>query len=66
METTMIFWRNLFRTLSPEMRAARELEQARLGVLEAHSAAEYADSMIAYHQARIERLNAFLAQERAS
>ena len=61
----MNFLRNLFRTPSPEMRAARELEQARLSLLEAHSAAEYADSMIAYHQARIDRLGAFLTREAA-
>jgi hypothetical protein len=64
METTMNFLRNLFRSPSPEMLAARELDQARRSLLEAHSAAEYADSVIAYNQARIERLSAFLAQER--
>ncbi len=60
----MNFWRNWFRTPSPEMLATNELDQARRSLLEAHSAAEYADSMIAYHQARIDRLNAFLSQER--
>lgn len=62
----MNFLRNLIRTPSPEMLAARELDNARRSLLEAHSAAEYADSMIAYHQARIERLTAFLSQEHAS
>ena len=47
METTMNFWRNWFRTPSPEMLATNELDQARRSLLEAHSAAEYADSMIA-------------------
>lgn len=61
----MDFLRSIFRTPSPEMRAARELDQARLGLLEAHSAAEYADSMVAYHQARIDRLSAFLTGEAA-
>ena len=62
----MNFLRNLFRSPSPEMLAARELDQARRSLLEAHSAAEYADSVIAYNQARIERLTAYLAQERES
>lgn len=62
----MNFLRNLFRTPSPEMLAARELDQARRSLLEAHSAAEYADAMIAYHHSRIERLTAFLSQEHSS
>lgn len=62
----MNFLRNLFRSPSPEMLAARELDQARRSLLEAHSAAEFADSVIAYNQARIERLTAYLAQERES
>lgn len=56
----MISFRNLFRAPSHKMRAARELSEARLALLEAQSAAEYADCMIAYHTARVERLSAVL------
>ena len=40
----------------------RELDQAHRSLLEAHSAREYAESMVAYHQARIARLSAALRE----
>jgi len=51
----------LFRRPSPEVLAARELDEARRDLLSAQSAAEYADAMCVYHQARIERLRDILA-----
>jgi hypothetical protein len=42
-----------------------ELDQAHRSLLEAHSAREYAEAMVAYHQARIERLRYTLAREAA-
>lgn len=47
---------------SAESLALRELEEARRSLLEAQSAAEYADAMATYHTARIERLCAFLTE----
>ena len=43
----------------------RELDQAHRSLLEAHSAREYAEAMVTYHQNRIERLKATLAGEEA-
>ncbi len=40
----------------------RELDQAHCSLLEAHSAREYAEAMVAYHQARIERLSGALRE----
>jgi hypothetical protein len=42
--------------------AAKELADAELHVLEARTAKEYADSVIAYNVARITRLRKFLAE----
>ena len=42
------------------MLAQRELEQARRQLLEAESAAEYAEAMSVYHRTRIERLTNML------
>jgi hypothetical protein len=42
-----------------------ELDQAHRSLLEAHSAREYAEAMVTYHRARIERLKATLAREAA-
>lgn len=50
----------MFKPPPVEVLAARELNEARKALLSAQTAAEYADSMIAYHTARIERLMAFL------
>jgi len=40
-----------------------ELDTATRSLLEAHSAREYAEAMVTYHQARIERLRTALARE---
>ena len=53
--------RRIFRKVTPAEMAAKELADAELSVLEAHSAKEYADSVIAYNTARISRLKTFLA-----
>ncbi len=47
---------NPFRTPSPEELIARELDQARRGLLEAQTGRDYANAMVIYHETRIERL----------
>lgn len=59
---------NPFRTPSPEELVARELDEARRGLLEALTGRDYAIAMVSYHETRIERLKAQLetvAQEAA-
>ena len=51
---------NPFRTPSPEELIARELDQARRGLLEAQTGRDYANAMVIYHETRIERLRAQL------
>lgn len=51
---------NPFRTPSPEELIARELDQARRSLLEAQTARDYANAMVAYHDTRIDRLRAQL------
>ena len=51
---------NIFKTPSPELLAARELEEAKRELLRAQSAMEYATQIVAYHQARIARLSAIV------
>jgi len=51
---------NPFRTPSPEELIARELDQARRGLLEAQTARDYASAMVIYHESRIDRLRAQL------
>jgi len=51
----------LFQPPSAEVLAAQEYDHARRALLEAHSAREYAEAMVTYHQTRIERLKATLA-----
>lgn len=51
---------NPFRTPSPEELIARELDQARRGLLEAQTARDYASAMVIYHETRIDRLRAQL------
>jgi hypothetical protein len=53
--------RKLFRRLTPAEMAAKELADAELLLLEARTAQEYAASIVAYNEARIKRLRAFLA-----
>lgn len=57
---------NPFRTPSPEELIARELDQARRGLLEAQTGRDYANAMVLYHETRIDRLRAqleMMAQE---
>ncbi len=49
------------RRLTPAQMAATELAEAELHRLEAHTAMEYASSMVSYEDARIKRLRKFLA-----
>ncbi len=60
----MSIWSSLKSICQPpaaEVLAAQEYDQARRSLLEAHSAREYAEAMVTYHQTRIERLKATLA-----
>jgi hypothetical protein len=45
-----------FRTPSAEELIARELDQARRGLLEAQTGRDYAAAMCIYHETRIDRL----------
>lgn len=56
------YLKSLFRKLSPESLALRELEEARRSLLEAQTGREYADSMVKYHEARIRRLTKYLEE----
>ena len=64
----MNWWRQslagMFRPASPEVLAARELDEARRQLLAAESAAEYAGAMCAYHRSRIDRLQRYLKGEK--
>ena len=51
---------NPFRSPSPEELIARELDQARRGLLEAQTGRDYASAMVLYHETRIDRLRAQL------
>ena len=51
---------NPFRTPSPEELIARELDQARRGLLEAQTGRDYANAMVIYHETRIDRLRSQL------
>lgn len=55
-------FKRILRRLTPAEMAARELADAELAMLQAHSAREYADCMVGYHRTRITRLRGFLAQ----
>ena len=50
----------ILRKPSPEELVARELDEARRGLLEAMTGRDYANAMVAYHEARIARLRAQL------
>jgi hypothetical protein len=56
--------KNVFAEPSAEMKAQRELEEAKRSYLEACTGREYAEAMVSYHQARIDRLSDYLAKER--
>lgn len=51
----------LFRRPTPAELAARELAEAELQLLSAHTAKEYAESVIQYNESRLTRLRMFLA-----
>lgn len=59
----MIDIKNPFRRQSPVEMAAAELAEAELNRLRAHTAMEYASSMVGYEDARIKRLRKFLAEQ---
>jgi len=59
-QETQVKLLNPFRTPSPEELIARELDQARRGLLEAQTARDYASAMVIYHETRIDRLRAQL------
>jgi hypothetical protein len=42
--------------------AARELEDAKRGLLSAQSSREYADGLVRYYEAKIKRLNAYVKE----
>lgn len=50
----------LWRKPAPEEMMARELTDARRSLLEALSARDYAESLVAYHERRIDRLRSML------
>lgn len=52
--------RAMWRKPSPEELMARELDDARRSLLEALSARDYAESMVAYHERRIDRLRSMM------
>lgn len=54
-------FRRIFRKITPAEVAAKELAYAELNMLEAQSAKEYAESVMAYNDARIRRLRKYLA-----
>ena len=53
-------YRKIMRQLTPLEVAAAELAEAELRLLEAESAVEYAQSVVAYNEARIRRLRKLL------
>jgi hypothetical protein len=55
----------LKRWLSPPaalVLAARELEDAKRGLLSAQSSREYADGLVRYYESKIKRLNSYLKE----
>jgi hypothetical protein len=58
----MIRIQNPFRTPSEQELIARELDQARRGLLEAQTGRDYANAMVIYHESRIDRLRTQLEQ----
>jgi hypothetical protein len=55
----------LKRWLSPPaalVPAARELEDAKRGLLSAQSSREYADGLVRYYESKIKRLNSYLKE----
>jgi hypothetical protein len=58
------FIKNALSEPSAEMKAQRELEEAKRSYLEACTGREYAEAMVLYHQARIDRLSEYLTKDR--
>jgi hypothetical protein len=58
--------KSIFVPPTPVQAAEKELEDARREVLKAYTSKDYAEAIIQYHEARIERLVAFLAEEAAN
>lgn len=59
----MMKWiKNLTRKPTPREVAARELAEAELAKMSAQTGAEYAQSVVAYNDARIKRLRKTLAE----
>lgn len=54
----------MFFKLNPIKLAEQELQEAKLSLMRAHSAAEYAISQVEYNTKRVERLTAYVAAER--
>lgn len=50
--------------LNPLKLAEQELLEAELSLMRAHSAAEYAQSLVTYNTQRVARLTAYVAAER--
>ena len=59
----MINIAQLFVKITLKERAIRELQEAKLSLLSAHSAREYAESVISYRHAQIARLDRFINNE---
>lgn len=54
---------NLFIQVSLKEKAEAEKKEAQLSLLSAHTAREYAESVISYRNAQIARLTRFIANE---
>ena len=54
----------MFFKLNPFKLAEQELQEAELALMRAHTAAEYANALVAYNTQRVERLTAYVAEER--
>ncbi len=54
----------MFFKLNPVKLAEQELQEAKLSLMRAHSAAEYATALVTYNTQRVERLTAYVAEER--
>ena len=57
--------KSIYAPPSEEVLAAHEYDQARRSLLDAHSAREYADAMVTYHQRRIDRLRTTLSRDQS-
>lgn len=54
----------MFFKLKPLKLAEQELLEAELSLMRAHSAAEYAQSLVTYNTQRVARLTAYVAEQR--